>query len=301
MEGLRDQSRAPHRHPNALTEASQERILKVRAEHPYWGARKIRAFLKRQEGADVIPAVSSIGKSAQDQRTDDSAEEAAPGAAAEPAAAGPRDGSQPGVVRGFQGWFRSGNGDRIDPLTISDAYSRYLLRCQAVRAADLAHSQPIFEAAFREYGLPDRMRTDNGAPFGSNGESGLTGLSVWWIKLGIVPERIEPGKPQQNGRHERMHRTLKQATACPPARNRGAQQRRFEPVPMGVQLEEQRPTKRWGKPRLPPATYRRRDRIRAAWPESSTRKAGRCGGFPRVDRYAGEPSTYSWPTPCREK
>jgi hypothetical protein len=145
----------------------------------------------------------------------------------------------------FKGWFRSGNGDRIDPLTISDAYSRYLLRCQAVRAADLAHSQPIFEAAFREYGLPDRMRTDNGAPFGSNGESGLTGLSVWWIKLGIVPERIEPGKPQQNGRHERMHRTLKQATACPPARNRGAQQRRFDQFRW--EYNEQRPHEALGQ------------------------------------------------------
>jgi hypothetical protein len=145
----------------------------------------------------------------------------------------------------FKGWFRSGDGDRIDPLTISDAYSRYLLRCQAVRAADFGHSKPIFEAAFREYGLPDRIRTDNGAPFGSNGESGLTGLAVWWIKLGITPERIQPGKPQQNGRHERMHRTLKQATARPPASNRRAQQRRFDEFRR--EYNEQRPHEALGQ------------------------------------------------------
>ncbi len=78
----------------------------------------------------------------------------------------------------YKGWFRTGDGTRIDPLTITDAYSRYLFRCQAVKAADYAHSKPVFEAAFREYGLPEKLRTDNGAPFGSNGESGLTGLSV---------------------------------------------------------------------------------------------------------------------------
>jgi transposase InsO family protein len=128
----------------------------------------------------------------------------------------------------FKGWFRTADGTRIDPLTISDAYSRYLLRCQAVAAADYLHSKPVFEAAFREYGLPERIRTDNGAPFGSNGESGLTGLSVWFIKLGITPEHIQPGKPQQNGRHERMHRTLKQETASPPAGSRRAKQERFD-------------------------------------------------------------------------
>src|SRR5262249_44286476 len=126
-----------------------------------------------------------------------------------------------------------------DPLTISDAYSRYLLRCQAVRAADYEHSKPVFEAAFREYGMPQRIRTDNGSPFGSNGDSGLTGLTVWWIKLGIRPEHIAPGKPQQNGRHERMHRTLKEETASPPASTRRRQQERFDEFRQ--QYNEQRP------------------------------------------------------------
>jgi hypothetical protein len=145
----------------------------------------------------------------------------------------------------FKGWFRSGDGERIDPLTISDAHSRFLLRCQSVLAADYANSKPVFEAAFREYGLPERIRTDNGAPFGSNGESGLTGLSVWWIKLGITPERIPPGQPQQNGRHERMHRTLKQATASPPAGSRRAQQQRFDEFRR--QYNEQRPHEALGQ------------------------------------------------------
>ncbi len=120
----------------------------------------------------------------------------------------------------FKGWFRSGDGERIDPLTISDAYSRYLLRCQAVEKTNTERVRAIFEAAFREYGLPVAIRTDNGAPFASAAIAGLSRLAVWWMKLGIVPERIAAGHPEQNGRHERMHRTLKQETAMPAAADR---------------------------------------------------------------------------------
>src|SRR6266849_958180 len=116
----------------------------------------------------------------------------------------------------------------IDPLTISDAHSRYLLRCQAVEKTDTARVQAIFEAAFREYGLPAAIRTDNGAPFATRALAGLSQLAVWWIKLGIVPERIAAGHPEQNGRHERMHRTLKQEVAQPPAANRRKQQRALD-------------------------------------------------------------------------
>ena len=110
---------------------------------------------------------------------------------------------------GFKGWFRCGNGTRIDPLTIADACSRYLLRSQAVEKTDTERVRAIFEAAFHEYGLPWAIRTDNGAPFASSAVGGLSRLAVWWIKLGIVHERIQAGHPEQNGRHERMHRTLK--------------------------------------------------------------------------------------------
>jgi hypothetical protein len=128
----------------------------------------------------------------------------------------------------FKGWFRCGDGERCDPLTMSDGFSRYLLRCQAVERIDTRSVKAVMEAAFREYGLPGAMRTDNGEPFASVGLAGLSVLSVWWIKLGIRPERIPPGKPQHNGRHERMHRSLKQATAQPPAANLRAQQQAFD-------------------------------------------------------------------------
>ncbi len=135
----------------------------------------------------------------------------------------------------FKGWFRTGDGERIDPLTITDAYSRYLLRCQAVEKTDTARVQAIFEAAFREYGMPEAIRTDNGAPFASSALGGLSRLAVWWIKLGIVPERIQAGHPEQNGRHERMHRTLKQEAADPPAANGRAQQRDLDRFGAGIQ------------------------------------------------------------------
>ena len=157
----------------------------------------------------------------------------------------------------YKGWFRTGDGKPIYPLTITDAYSRYLIRCQGLTSADYFHSKPVFEAAFREYGLPERMRTDNGPPFSCNGESGLTGLSVWLIKLGIMPERIQPGKPQQNGRHERMHRTLKLETASPPCANRLAQQKcfdRFRQI-----YNEVRPHQALGQ-QLPASHYRVSDR-----------------------------------------
>ncbi len=128
----------------------------------------------------------------------------------------------------FKGWDRTQDGARIDPLTLSDACSRYLLRCQAVDKTDTVRVQAIFEAAFREYGMPQAIRTDNGAPFAARALRGLSRLSVWLIKLGIVPERIQPAHPEQNGRHERMHRTLKQETMMPMAANRRTQQRRFD-------------------------------------------------------------------------
>jgi putative transposase len=107
----------------------------------------------------------------------------------------------------FKGWFKTGDGTRIDPLTISDAWSRYLLRCQAVEKTNTEGVRAVFEAAFREYGLPEAIRTDNGPPFASAAIAGLSRLAVWWIKLGIRLERIQAGHPEQNGRHERIHRT----------------------------------------------------------------------------------------------
>jgi hypothetical protein len=128
----------------------------------------------------------------------------------------------------FKGWFRTGDGIRCDPLTISDACTRYLIACKGMERPRQEDVRREFERAFREYGLPGAIRSDNGTPFASVALGGLTKLSVWWIKLGIVPERIAPGHPEQNGRHERMHRTLKEETASPPARTMRAQQRTFD-------------------------------------------------------------------------
>ena len=132
------------------------------------------------------------------------------------------------MVCGLQGLVSDGKGERIDPLTMTDAHSRYLLRCQSVEKTNTEQVQAIFAAAFREYGLPQRIRTDIGVPFVSRAIAGISRLSIYWMKLGIAPERIKPGHPEQNGRHERMHRTLKAETAKPPAADRRAQQKAFD-------------------------------------------------------------------------
>jgi len=256
VEALRDLSRAPHEHPNAVSQEVEDLVIGMREKHPSWGAPKIRARLVGDHPGKPIPAESTIGAilkrnglTVPRKRRRSSRPTSQPLAHAGSA----------NVVwsADYKGWFRTRDGTAIYPLTISDAHSRYLLRCQALPAADYLHSKPVFEAAFREYGLPERMRTDNGAPFGSNGESGLTGLSVWFIKLGVVPEHIQPGKPQQNGRHERMHRTLKQETASPPAGSRRAQQERFDRFRQDY--NEQRPHEALGQ-QTPASYYRASDR-----------------------------------------
>jgi transposase InsO family protein len=128
----------------------------------------------------------------------------------------------------FKGYFMTGNGTQCDPFTITDAHSRYLIRCQVVSRMDLSQVQAICEAAMREYGLPSRIRTENGAPFAGTGLLGLSKLSLGWMKMGIVHERVQPGRPQQNARHERMHRSLKADTANPPAATLRLQQKRFD-------------------------------------------------------------------------
>ena len=126
----------------------------------------------------------------------------------------------------FKGWFRTGNGVRVNPLTVADAASRYLLVCHGLRQPRGAQVRQVLERAFREYGLPRAIRTDNGLPFASVGLGGLSALTVWWVKLGILPERIErPGHPEQNGRPDRVHRTLKAEIASPPQSTWQKQQR----------------------------------------------------------------------------
>src|SRR6266700_4102072 len=224
--GLVEHSRAAHRHGNQTPEEIERLVLELRQAHMRWGPRKLKRILERDEPGRSWPAASTIGALLKREGLVVARKKRLHTAPySEPLAHA--DGANRVWCADFKGWFRTADGQRIDPLTISDAHSRYLLRCQAVEKTDTARVQAIFEAAFREYGMPQAIRTDNGAPFASRAVAGLSRLAVWWIKLGIVPQRIQAGHPEQNGRHERMHRTLKEATA-PTAANRRAQQRSFD-------------------------------------------------------------------------
>ena len=225
LEGLLELNRAPRLHPNQTPTAIEEAVLELRQVHMTWGPRKLKRVLERDQPGRGWPATSTMGEMVKRaglvvsrrkrRRTEPYTEPL--GHAVE---------SNRVWCADFKGWFRSGDGTRIDPLTISDAWSRYLLRSQAVAKTDTERVRAIFEAAFREHGLPQAIRTDNGAPFASSAVGGLSRLAVWWIKLGIVPERIAAGHPEQNGRHERMHRTLKQDLH--PAEDRRGQQRELD-------------------------------------------------------------------------
>ena len=226
-EGLRDLSRIPHHLARAIAEPVAAELLRLRLEQPLEGPLKLQANLKQLHPQWEIPAPSTIGellkrhglvKSRQRRR-----QWPHPLVDLTPARA-------PNEVwaTDFKGWFRTGDGQRCDPLTITDLCSRYLLRCQRAQAQDSSSCAPIFEATFKEYGMPAVIRSDNGVPFASSGIGGLTRMSVKWVKAGIQLERIEPGHPEQNGSHERMHQTLKAHTSKPPAATLAEQQQRFD-------------------------------------------------------------------------
>ncbi len=233
--GLRERSHAPVRHGQAHDLAVVQAVLALRERWPHWGPKKLRVKLSELHPELAVPAVSTIGdwlrreglvgRSRRRRRCPAYARPFAAVTAANDVWC--TDFKSLPLAR-TGGWFRTADGRRCDPFTLTDAHSRYLLRCQAVARPDEENVRPIFEAAFKEHGLPQAIRSDNGPPFASPGVGGLSRLAVWWIKLGITPERIVAGKPQQNGRHERVHRTLKEETATPPAANVPAQQQRFD-------------------------------------------------------------------------
>ncbi len=226
-DGLRDLSRAPHRHPNQMEHTVAERLIAARQEHSTWGPKKLVAWLQDREPLVSWPVPSTVGDlldRAGLVRRRKRRRRTAPW-------------SQPFVqveqpndlwCIDFKGWFRTGDGIRVDPLTVEDASSRYLLACHVLERPRGPQVRRVLERAFREYGLPKTIRSDNGPPFASVGLGGLSSLAVWWVKLGIMPERIEPGHPEQNGRLERLHRTLKAETANPPKATRQRQQRAFQ-------------------------------------------------------------------------
>lgn len=224
--GLCDRSRAPRSHPNAVEQDLAGRVVALRLARPTWGPRKLLAYLQRRDPQLAWPASSTVGEILRREGLS-VPRKRRPRAELWADPLGQILDNNRVWCADFKGWFVTGDGRRCDPLTVMDGFSRYLLRCQAVRRMDYVTVRGQFEATFRQYGLPEAIRTDNGEPFASTGIAGLSRLSVWWVRLGITPQRIEPGEPQQNGRHERMHLTLKQETASPPAPTWAGQGRRL--------------------------------------------------------------------------
>lgn len=254
-EGLHNLSRAAHHHPNAISAEVKEAILAWKARRPSWGAPKIHSKLQERLDCPAESTISNVlkreGLTRKTRRRYGATPTPGPLAAANAA--------NDVWCADFKGWFYLGNGRRCDPLTISDAYSRYLLCCRGLGSPGRVETvKPWFEEAFREYGLPRVIRTDNGPPFASSGIGGLSALSVWWVRLGIRVERIEPGHPEQNGRHERLHRTLKEATMKPVQKTLKLQQAAF--AAFHEDYNNERPHEALGQ--RPPATvYQRSQRM----------------------------------------
>jgi putative transposase len=227
IDGLKDKPRAPHHCPHRTTDDVRDALIELRKEFPSWGPKKLRDVLLTRRPEMRPPAPSAIGAMLKTAglirpprrrvRTPPSLTPLAPG-------------EQPNDLWcvDFKGHFALGDKSRCYPLTITDHVTRYLLKCEALAQPREPRVRLHFERVFREFGMPERIRSDNGPPFASTALGGLSALSVWWIKLGITPERIEPGQPQQNGRHERMHRTLKAEATIPPQTSMGDQQRVFD-------------------------------------------------------------------------
>lgn len=225
-EGLADRSRRPLNCPHKTDDDLIKLIIDVRQKHPTWGPKKILKIISDKHPARELPAISTTADILR------------------------REGlilpgkrrlrrKHPGCPRtttnapndiwtvDYKGHFKMQNGNYCYPLTVCDMHSRYLLGCEAHNRISLIETKRHFTKLFNEFGLPSRIRTDNGVPFASSAIARLSALSVWWLKHGIYPEQIEPGKPQQNGKHERMHRTLKKEATIPPEKNIPAQQKRF--------------------------------------------------------------------------
>jgi transposase InsO family protein len=225
---LTDRSRRPHHSPNAVVREVEDAIVAARKAHPTWGPQKLREGMLRVNPRVKLPSVGAFAlifarnglvRPRKRRRLLRSSPSAQP--------FGHITGPNSLWCVDFKGDFSVGRA-RCYPLTIMDAYSRYLIRCTGLSSTRSTPVRKVFERVFTEFGLPEAIRSDNGTPFASNAPRGLSELSAWWSLLGIRHERIAPGKPQQNGRHERMHLTLKQETAMPPQRSMHAQQRAFD-------------------------------------------------------------------------
>ena len=228
LDALADRSRRPVRYANQLPDQVEQLIVGLKRNKPHWGARKIRELLVRKLAGDVrIPAKSTVHAVLDRHGLVKRARQRKHRANGTPLSAG----AAPNDLwcADFKGEFKLGNGRYCYPLTVSDQASRFLLWCEALESTREVPVIDAFQRLFRERGLPLAIRSDNGLPFASpNGLYNLSRLSVWWLRLGIAIERIKPGKPQQNGRHERMHLTLKKEATRPPGMNSLQQQARFD-------------------------------------------------------------------------
>jgi len=226
VEGLRDRSRRPLNSPHETPDYIVAAILEARRLHPRWGAEKLLWLLEQRHKRWRFPAGSTVcdilKRNGMVPRRPHRRKPGHPGKPLTPANA-------PNEIwtADFKGHFKTRDGVYCYPLTVVDKYSRYILACHGQLTTSHGPSQDVFRRLFRKYGLPEIIRTDNGVPFATQALGRLSRLSVWWIRLGIFPELIEPSHPEQNARHERMHRTLKDETTRPPARNLTCQRRRF--------------------------------------------------------------------------
>ncbi len=226
-EGLKDQSRRPLSCPHQTNDQIVQSIIAARKKHPTWGPKKLLALIERSHPDWTLPAISTTAGILNRQGLT----EPKPRRFRRQHPGCPQTTTrEPNDIwtADYKGHFKMKNGLYCYPLTVCDMHSRYLLGCEAHDAISLDKSKKHFTRLFQEHGLPKRIRTDNGVPFASSAIARLSTLSAWWIKLGIYPEQIEPGQPQQNGKHERMHRTLKKEATLPPEKNLERQQARLD-------------------------------------------------------------------------
>jgi putative transposase len=257
VQAFTDRSRRPYRQANRLPPQLEAVIVRLKREYPGWGAPKIREKLRRQSTAPHLPAISTVhavldrhGLVRRRRRRRHAATGTELSRPTEPNALWCAD---------YKGEFMLGDRRYCYPLTITDFASRYLLTCEALLTTQEKFAFTGFERTFKEFGLPQAIRTDNGVPFASgHALYGLSKLSVWWLRLGIHIERIKPGHPQQNGRHERMHLTLKKEATKPAAANVLQQQGRFDTFVQ--QFNQDRPHQALGM-RVPADVYVRSPRI----------------------------------------
>jgi transposase InsO family protein len=256
LDGVRERSSRPHSCPHKTSPEWEQRIILERVKHSNWGPKKIRGVLQSKGWDGKVPAASTMGdilrraglvkrKGRRGRKTYYN---------------GPlTEAKYPNHVWAvdYKGWFRTRDGVRCDPLTISDLYSRYVLEVKALPDQSYEEARGVFEKVFEEYGLPKIIRSDNGLPFASRGAGGLSRLGVWWVLLGIKPECISKGHPEQNGVHERMHLTLKTEATVPGSKNLRAQQRRFDL--WRKEFNEDRPHEAL-KMKMPAQKYRRSTR-----------------------------------------